>query len=505
MIVLWSGLLGAAFVFCYAGVLGTLAVQWWGNDAYSYGFLIPGISAYLAWTRRERLRGIPVRPSLAAGGSVLIVGFTMLILGHTAGVAAAEELSLVFVLSGAVILVLGVGYFRELLFPIAYLLFMIPAWGVLTSRLHAPLQLLSASIGMSLIQVIGVPAFREGTLLHFPNITLEVAQVCSGANYLIAVIAIGLPLAYLSLRKLRSRVILLAFGVVVAVLSNSLRVALIGVLSYLKIGGDIHGPFHVLQGMFVAVVGYVALFAGAWALSRTERGRAVPPATGTHNARAAVLSSPLSVTGPAIFLCSTLLLSGGYVTLYRPTPTALKKGLSEFPQSFGGWVGQDAAPDDSLYGAFNADDSLLRTYRRGPGEVVHLYIGYDAMQWQGKELVNEKTGPLHHDATIRPVSIGAGTSLPVRQALRHVHATNRLILFWYDVNGRITADRYTAKLYTAWDGIRHGMRNGAVVLVAADFDSGPDSAQAGVTAEAFVREVYPLTRLYLPAVGSGTP
>src|SRR3989442_4379268 len=111
MIVLWSGLLGAAFVFCYAGVLRTLVVQWWGNDAYSYGFLIPGISAYLAWARRERLRGIPVRPNFAAGGSVLLVGFAMLILGQTAGVAAAEEISLVFVLSGATPLVLGGGYF----------------------------------------------------------------------------------------------------------------------------------------------------------------------------------------------------------------------------------------------------------------------------------------------------------------------------------------------------------------------------------------------------------
>ena len=55
----------------------------------------------------------------------------------------------------------------------------------------------------------------------------------------------------------------------VAALSNGLRVALIGVLAY-QFDAPLHGPVHMLHGLFVAAIGYVVLFAGLRWLARGE-------------------------------------------------------------------------------------------------------------------------------------------------------------------------------------------------------------------------------------------
>src|SRR3569832_383672 len=118
---LTSGLiLTAAFFFCYAGVLKFMISQWWNNDMYSYGFLIPVISLYLIWARRERFKCIEVASDFWGGITVLGAGFLLLILGHAAKVLLIQELSLIVTLIGGVLLVLGRRYLQVLLFPISY-------------------------------------------------------------------------------------------------------------------------------------------------------------------------------------------------------------------------------------------------------------------------------------------------------------------------------------------------------------------------------------------------
>ena len=81
---------------------------------------------------------------------------------------------------------------------------------------------------------------------------IEVARACSGVNYLVAVLALGLPLAYLYLRSWWRRGVLIASALLIAAAANSLRVALIGVLVYYDLGAPLHGPAHVLHGLFVS-------------------------------------------------------------------------------------------------------------------------------------------------------------------------------------------------------------------------------------------------------------
>ena len=494
----WGGLVAGAFLFCYAGVIQNLTRQWWMNPVYSYGFLIPVISGYLVWTRRSRLRTIPVRSSLVAGILTLTGGLGLLVAGHAAGLSLVEDFSTLVVLSGACLLVLGAAQFRALLFPLGYLVFMVPAWDFFTTRLHPPLQLFAARVGIAMLDAVGIPVAREGTKILLPHRTLEVAEACSGVNFLIAVIAIGIPLAALTLRGWTRRILLVAFGVAVAIGSNSVRVALIGVLSYLGIAGDVHGPGHVLQGMFVAVIGYVALFLGAWFLSRGEAKRRVPePRPGTPADPGPSARKQGSIALPATLVCAALVGAGAYLHGHQSRPVPLTHRLSDFPRSLGAWVGEEPAPDDTLFASIQADSTLLRRYRRGADEAVLLFVGYDASQRERPNVILEGTRPLHVGAVARSVRLDSGETLRINEVVKTLNNRTCAVIFWYVINGRATENRIAAKLYTGWDDIARGQTDGAVVGVMVGCRTPEERSLALDRAATFAGDALPLIRRFL--------
>jgi exosortase len=157
---------------------------------------------------------------------------------------------------------------------------MTPVLDGLTEPLVWPFQLLTANMSVAVLQALGIPVLLENsTSIILPTVTLEVVRECSGAGLLIAVLAIGLPLASLTLQAWWSRITLVLSSVVIAIVANWVRVAVMGI--YAQAGGkDLHGPYHILQGLFVDWVAFVFLFVGAWLLGRMEHGAPPTPLHG---------------------------------------------------------------------------------------------------------------------------------------------------------------------------------------------------------------------------------
>ncbi len=482
----------AAFAFCYAGVLATLAGQWWSNTIYTYGFLIPVISGYLVWLERDRLRLIPPAPAGVAGTALLLAGLGILLFANAGGMMIVQEASLLVTLCGLILLVLGPTWLRHLLFPVGYLAFMLPAWDALTDRLHGPFQMFSASGGVALLQLLGVPVSREGTLIRLPTITLVVAKVCSGVNYLIAVVAIGIPLAHISFRDWPRRFLLIAIGVAIAILSNTVRVALIGILVQLGIAGDLHGPYHVLQGLFVSVVGFAALFAAAALLSRGERAR---PGAGSARPSESSTAAPHPFRLPAwaLLWASALLVAAGLAIHFRhPSPTPLARDLATLPTQAGPWTGHDEPPDSTLQRAVRPDLYLSRVYATSDGRSIRFYVGYRAYQTQGRELVNDRTGHLHSGTSPRSITVAKDAPpLDVRWRVERDPAGSRVTLFWYTIGDRTTANRLAAQCITAWNAMAHGSSAGALTLVTADLAPGEDAPGVLLQEEDLLRRLYP--------------
>src|SRR5438477_1381557 len=111
----------AGFAWLYRHVIVKLVHDWATDDNYSHGFLIVPIALYLVWERRERLLAIERRPALI--GLPLIIA-SVLVLG--AGTLGAElfltRISMLGIIAGAVLFMLGWRHLRALVFPIAFLL-----------------------------------------------------------------------------------------------------------------------------------------------------------------------------------------------------------------------------------------------------------------------------------------------------------------------------------------------------------------------------------------------
>ena len=72
------------------------------------------------------------------------------------------------------------------MFPIAFLLLMVPLPEIIFNRIAFPLQMLASRVGEGVIAASGVPVLREGDVLMLPGRTLEVAEACSGIRSALA-------------------------------------------------------------------------------------------------------------------------------------------------------------------------------------------------------------------------------------------------------------------------------------------------------------------------------
>lgn len=476
-------ILGGAFLFAYSGVLKTLVNVWWTNSVYSHGFLVPAVSVYLFWTQRHRLNSLKAAPANFSGALLLVLAMLMLVAGNAAGVIFIQELSIIAALCGIFLLIAGYHFLRAFWLPVFYLLFMLRFWEFITGNLHLSFQNLSAWLGTKLLALASIPAYRESVYIELPNITLEVAEVCSGVNYLIAVLAVGIPLSYLTIKSNTRRVLLVTGGVGIAILANGFRVATIGALAFYGFSGPLHGPYHVLQAMFVAVAGFAALIIGAWLLS--EREETVREKTGKLN-----LEFLANSRLPMIIAAVLLSAAGAYINFYSPGPVSVRKDLGSFPYVAGGWKGSD------IYGALgkvkelDLDSSITRNYEDASGKRVNLFVGYMESQSQGRELADYKTEELESGGTSRTIKASKGLELNVRR----ISIGELQGFLWYDIDGHSSAGRLDAKLRTAWSWLFRGRSNGALIAVWWN----PKEGTTEEHALEFIGETAPLLREYLP-------
>lgn len=506
-------LAAAAFAFCYARVLATIADKWTTSTVYSYGVVVLFVSGYMLWTRRDELRASHAEPDYLFGIPVTLAGIATLTVGRLALMTSVQEASLLVTLAGVVLLLFGRAVLSRLWFPLAYLLLGLPIWDVVITRLQPSSQILSAQLATVFLHGIGIPAFREGVRVVLPNVTMEVMRECSGVNQVLAIVAIALPAAYLLLRRGLLRVVLLGLAVMVAYLSNGVRITLVGFLAYHGLSsGDLRG-MHIAEGLAVSILGYLLLFGCLAVLSKLQRteGPAVPVEPSRSSApfvwRAGLELGTLIVA----------LSVGAFATLFRPADIRLRNDFRAFPTRIGEWTldtqpgpGASRFPavdDDLMPGhpsavgdahSSSADDDLIRAYRNAAGERVQLYVGYRRSQREGNELAGV-TGRALND-TAAPVRLEVGSkTIELGQVMRTTPGRQKGMLYWYDLNGRVIENMYTAKGYMVWDALTRGRTNGALVMIAWEGPGQVDGDSQGRHAIGFARAVLSLLPSYIPS------
>lgn len=268
MAVAMAGLLGVL----YWPVLAGLIAQWYLDPNYSHGFLIPVMSVYFVWERRLILARMTPRPTWWGLGIVLF-GLLMLTIGQIGAELFLQRFSLVVVIAGLVLLILGRDALGVLSFPIAFLIFMVPIPAIIMNAIAFPLQGFAAQTAASCLAALEIPVLREGNIIILAHTALEVAEACSGIRSLMSLLALGTAYAYFSERVMWKRWVLVAAAIPVAIAANAFRVAGTGVLAH-YFGDEVaQGFYHDFSGWLVFVVAFLLLLSIGAVLRRVGQGR----------------------------------------------------------------------------------------------------------------------------------------------------------------------------------------------------------------------------------------
>jgi exosortase len=254
------GLIAALLTFAllFSGVFGGLWQAWTSDDNYSHGFLIVPVAAYLVWERRRRLAAAAYQPSVL-GLVAIVVSLAMLVVGMLGAEQFLTRLSLIGVLAGSVLFVLGWVHLRVLLFPLAFLLLMIPVPAIVFNQIAFPLQLLASQSGQAGLQALHIPVLREGNIIFLASTTLEVAEACSGIRSLMSLLTLAIVFGYLVDPRLWVRGMLAACTIPIAVAANGLRVAGIGLVAHHYGAEAAEGFMHTFSGWLVFLVAFAML------------------------------------------------------------------------------------------------------------------------------------------------------------------------------------------------------------------------------------------------------
>lgn len=253
----------ASFILTFFPVWKRLIMTWSSSDEYSHGFFIVPLCCYILWRKKQILAEIPIRPS-SWGLAFVIFSLLLYLFAYLAEIMTLTSFSMVLLLAGVVIYFYGFLMFKELIFPLFLLLFMIPVPAQIYAKLTIPLQLFVSKSSTWLAATFGLPIYREGNVIHLADRTFEVVRACSGLRSVISLLTLSALFAYFTLKSSFLRTILFFSAVPAAIFVNIIRVLLMVLVyhffTYDLTTGSIHTIFGII--IFMLALGFIAMVKG---------------------------------------------------------------------------------------------------------------------------------------------------------------------------------------------------------------------------------------------------
>jgi len=237
---------------------------WNPQTNYEHAKLIPLIVAFLIWYDRGKLKAAETGSS-RWGWLFIGLGLFLFLAGARTLQARLTLTSLPVMLFGIVLYVWGKAVARVLLFPIAFLLFMVPL--NFLSQATFRLQFIETAIASGFCNLIGVKVHTIGTLVDSADnaFHFQVDEGCSGIRSLMAIAMFSAIYGHFTLDKFWKKVVLFAASLLFAIIGNSGRLISVFIVGRF-FGQDLAGgPYHAVAGFisftcaFIAMVLFAAL------------------------------------------------------------------------------------------------------------------------------------------------------------------------------------------------------------------------------------------------------
>lgn len=287
---LWRAvLICAALLFTYAAMLAKLTQQWWTDENYSHGLLIPFVIAYILWSERARLISASKRPLIWWGGACVVFALGMLWAGTAGAELFLQRMSLVLMCAGIVLYFWGWQVLRLALVPLALLALAIPIPAIIFNQIAFPLQLFASRCAVWAMQLLDIPVLRQGNVIELMPLgatttkKLEVVEACSGIRSLMTLVTLAVVYSYFSYPRSAAQrgggpfawlkrygfwrsLLIVGSAVPIAIVTNAARVSGTGILARYYGTQVADGFFHEFSGWVVYIVAFLLLFAVGWLL-----------------------------------------------------------------------------------------------------------------------------------------------------------------------------------------------------------------------------------------------
>ncbi len=478
-------LVGLWLMIGYGQTAASIVSIWDRSETFAHGFLVLPVFAYLLWIRRGFVAVLRPEPSWA--GLLLLAGLGFgWLFAYLGQVQVVQQFALTLMIPATVITVLGWRVAKALAFPLAFLLLGVPFGEAFIPHMMN----FTADFTVTMLQLTGMPVFREGTFFQIPSGSWSVVEGCSGLRYLIASIFAGTLYAYLTYQGLLKRTVFIVLSVLVPIIANGLRAYMIVMIAHLSDMKLALGVDHLIYGwVFFGIVISLMFWIGSYWRD---------PDPVEPSPQAVAWDAPLALKSVVLAAIAAGLVSGiwpAYAAyLDRTMPLEQQLPLAA-PTEAGGWLSDDSSYTSWRPRYLGADAELFKTYRKGEAR-VSLYLGYYRRQRQDAELINSQNlmvvqkHPIWQNIGESTVDEQLGTkTFEIRQTRLRSPDQRLLIWDWFVVSGRVTTSAPLAKLLLARDRLLQERDDGVAVILATPTPEGdPKGAQA---LREFIRDMLP--------------
>ncbi len=492
----------------YDGLL--YMVDQWSRDEYSHGYLLPIISVYFIWQKKNELSEIEFKGSWIGVG-LFCLGLLGFLVGELSTLFTVIQYSFLVALAGLLLAIIGWPAFRVIWIPLCILFFMVPLPAFLYNNLSSFLQLISSKLGVEVIRLFGISVFLEGNVIDLGQFKLQVVEACSGLRYLFPLMSLGFIAAYLYKDAFWKKAVVFLSTIPITVLMNSFRIGVIGVMVEFWGQEMAEGFLHDFEGWFVFMACTAVLVAEMWLLSKVGRDSVPfsevfaidPPVTLSTSGDVRDRTVPKTFYPSLGLLFAVVVLS--YTLPDRSEIIPERISFNSFPMKIGEWKGKENSLEKIYLDALKLSDYILADYTGKESLPVNFYVAYYNSQRKGVSAHSPKSCLPGGGWRIREFDqiaiegvITAGKPLEVNRTVIQQGEVRQLVYYWFQQRGRIITNEYMVKWYLFWDALTRQRTDGALVRLTTLVPSGHDISVSDKLLQSFARDVSKELDRYIP-------
>lgn len=480
-------LLIAWFYSYYQGISTAINV-WTVSEIFNHCFLVIPGACFLIYQKREQL----AQQAFSANYWLLIPFIGTIILytfGYVGDIRLLMHIATFVSLPLLIWLVIGNNAAKIIAFPLYFMLFSIP----IGEQLIPFLQELTTDLAVPLIEMTGVPIYRNGLYLDIPEGRFLVAEACSGISFLVASIVFGNVYAYISFRTLPKQIFFILISLFVPIIANALRVYGIVLTAHLTDMEYAAGADHLIYGgVFYAIVLFLLIFIGE---RFRDQSITLHKTTQPNKTKAYEQSKPWQVIATVLILFimqfswlssieknKSTVKSTPIINIVPLNNNIQQKKLVKWQPSFP--LATETQQGVIWLNKNTSIDFFIAAYASGEGELISsLNQLYDAKRWS---LVDTSS-----------ITLKDGKQKVSLTQLISPQGEKRMIIHWYQLSNETFTSKIKIKLYQTFNLLLGQVDNSS--LVAFSVQSNDSSTQNELLLAEFVEDNKVIIKTVLPS------